>query len=179
MLTVDNAILVVIDIQDKLFRVMPDGEMLLQKVLKLVRGAQVLDVPIILTEQYPAGLGPTLPEIARLLPDIKPVDKFCFSCCDEERFCRELESRHRQQGLVAGIEAHICVYQTAMDLLGLGYQVQVVVDCISSREPEDKEVCLTRMSQDGISLTTVEMALFELLRVAKGEKFKQISSIVK
>ncbi len=83
MLAIDNAVLVVIDIQDKLFRVMHEKEKLLQNVLKLVKGVQVLDIPVVLTEQYPAGLGPTLPEISQLLPDIRPIEKYCFSCCDE------------------------------------------------------------------------------------------------
>jgi len=179
MLTTDNTVLVVIDIQDRLVRAMPDKERLLQSLQKLIKGAQVLEVPVILTEQYPAGLGPTLPEIAGLLPDVKPIEKVCFDCCDEERFRQELESWHRQQVLIAGIEAHICVYQTAMALLGRGYEVQVVVDGISSREAENKEVSLTKMNSAGVGLTTTEMALFELLKVAKGDKFKQISNIVK
>jgi nicotinamidase-related amidase len=175
----DNTVLVVIDIQDKLFRVMHNKERLFQNVLKLIRGVKVLNLPVILTEQYPAGLGLTLPEITQLLPDIKPVEKFCFSCCDEERFRQELESSKRKQVLIAGIEAHICVYQTAMDLLRQGYEVQVVADCVASRELENKEVCLTRLNSAGVGLTTMEMALFELLRLGKGEKFKQISNIVK
>jgi len=179
MFTTDNTVLVVIDIQDRLFRVMTDKERLLQNVLKLIRGVQVLEIPVILTEQYPAGLGPTLPEITRLLPDIKPVEKVCFNCCDEERFRQELESLKRQQVLIAGIEAHICVYQTAMALLNRGYEVQVVVDGIDSREVENREVCLTRLNSAGVSPTTTEMALFELLKVGRGDKFKQISNIVK
>jgi len=179
LLTTDNTVLVVIDIQDRMVRVMHHKEILLQNLAKLIRGVQVLDIPVILTEQYPAGLGPTLPEIAELLPDIQPIEKICFNCCDEERFRQKLESLNRQQVLIAGIEAHICVYQTAMALLKSGYEVQVVADCISSRDVANKEVCLTKMSQAGISPTTTEMALFELLKVAKGDKFKQISNIVK
>jgi nicotinamidase-related amidase len=179
MLNPDNTVLIVIDIQDRLFPAMYDRERLLKNLQKLIKGIRVFDIPVILTEQYPAGLGPTLPEITGLLPDVKPIDKFCFSCCDEERFQEELESLKREQVLIAGIEAHVCVYQTAMDLLGKGYQVQVVVDGISSRDAENKEVCLTKMTNAGISPTTTEMALFELLKIAKGDKFKQISNIVK
>ena len=179
MLTTDKTVLVVIDIQARLFRVMTDKEILLQNVLKLVRGIQVFDIPIVLTEQYPVGLGPTLTEITQLLPDIKPIEKVSFSCCDEECFQQELESLKRQQVLLAGIEAHICVYQTAMALLSQGYEVQVVVDCITSRDLENKEVCLTRLNSAGVSLTTTEMALFELLKVGKGDQFMQISRIIK
>jgi nicotinamidase-related amidase len=139
----------------------------------------VLEIPILLTEQYPKGLGPTLPEIKELLPDVKPIEKVSFNCCDEEVFCQALEALKRKQVLIAGIEAHICVYQTAMALFRAGYEVQVVGDSVASREPENKLVCLLKMGAAGVSPTTVEMALFELLKVAKGDKFKQISNIVK
>jgi nicotinamidase-related amidase len=175
----DNTVLVVIDFQERLFPVMHDKEKLLRNVVKLIKGAKVLEIPILLTEQYPKGLGPTIPEIKELLPDIKPIEKVCFNCCDEEAFCGALESLKRQQVLIAGIEAHICVYQTAMALSRSGYEVQVVGDCVSSREPENKLVSLFKMGAAGISPTTTEMALFELLKVAKGDKFKQISGIVK
>jgi nicotinamidase-related amidase len=103
----------------------------------------------------------------------------CFNCCDSEGFCRALESLGRRQVLLNGIEAHICVYQTGMALARAGYEVQVVSDCISSRNVESKAVALSRMGASGVSLTTAEMALFELLKVGQGEKFKQISAIVK
>ncbi len=178
-LTTDNAVLVVIDFQERLFPVMHDKEKLLGNVVKLIKGIKVMEIPIILTEQYPKGLGPTIPEIKELLPDIKPIEKVCFSCCDNEAFGKALESLKRKQVLITGIEAHICVYQTAMALAQVGYEVQVVSDCVSSREPENKTVALFRMGAAGISPTTTEMALFELLRVAQGDKFKQISNIVK
>lgn len=179
LLTTDNTALLFIDIQERLFPVMHDKEKLLRNVLKLVKGAGVLEIPIILTEQYPRGLGPTLPEIKELLPDVKPVEKVSFNCCDEEVFCKTLDSLKRKQVLVAGIEAHICVYLTAMALFRAGYEVQVVGDCVASREPENKLVSLLKMGAAGVSPTTMEMALFELLKVAKGDKFKQISNIVK
>jgi len=178
-LTVENTVLVLIDFQARLFPVMHEKEKLLRNVLKIARGAVVLEVPVIITEQYPKGLGPTLTEIKAVLPGIKPVEKVCFSCCDEESFCRSLEAPGRRQVLLAGIEAHICVYQTAMALARAGYQVQVVGDAVSSREPENKMVSLFTMGAAGIGVTTVEMALFELLRVARGDKFKRISEIVK
>jgi nicotinamidase-related amidase len=178
-LTIENTALVLIDFQERLFPVMHEKEKLLRSVLKLIRGAGVLELPVVLTEQYPKGLGPTLPEIKALLPDIRPVEKVCFSCCDDESFCRSLEALERRQMLLAGIEAHICVYQTAMALARAGYQVQVVSDAVSSRDPENKSVSLLTLGAAGIGITTVEMALFELLRVARGDKFKRISEIVK
>jgi len=174
-----NTVLLLIDFQERLFPVMHDKEKLLRNIVKLVKGARVLEIPIILTEQYPKGLGSTIPEIKELIPDVKPVEKVCFSCCDEASFGEALGALKRRQVLIAGIEAHICVYQTAMSLARAGYEVQVVGDGVSSRDPENKLVALFKMGAAGISPTTTEMALFELLKVAKGDKFKQISSIVK
>jgi nicotinamidase-related amidase len=174
-----DTVLVAIDFQEKLFPVMDGREKLLRNVVKLIKGAIVLAIPVIITEQYPKGLGPTIPEIKELLPGIKPIEKVCFSCCDNEAFNQSLEALKRKQVLVAGIEAHICVYQTAVALARAGYEVQVVSDGVASREPENKTVALFRMGAAGISPTSTEMALFELLRVAQGDKFKQISSIVK
>lgn len=178
-LMTDSTVVVAIDFQERLFPVMHEKERLLKNVLKLIKGAQALRLPVILTEQYPKGLGPTLPEIKALLPDVQPIEKTCFSCCDEENFSRALEASKRRQVLICGIEAHICVYQTAMALLRTGYEVQVVADCISSRDPENRMVSLFRMGSAGISPTTVETALFELLKVGRGDTFKEISNIVK
>ena len=178
-LETEKTALLVIDIQERLFPVMHEKEKLLRNVVKLVKGAQVLEIPILLTEQYPKGLGPTLPEIKGIIPDIKPIEKVSFNCCDEESFCRSLETLERRQVLVAGIEVHICVYQTAMALARAGYQVQVVSDAVSSRDPENKIVSLFTLGASGVGITTLEMAFFELLRVARGDKFKRISEIVK
>jgi hypothetical protein len=158
---------------------MNEKEKLLHNVIKLIQGAKVLEVPIILTEQYPKGLGPTIPEIKALIPDIKPIEKVCFNCTDEEVFSKALKALKRKQVLIAGIEAHICVYQTAVALARAGYEVQVVGDCISSREVENKTVAIFKVGPMGVGVTTTEMALFELLKVAKGDKFKAISNIVK
>jgi nicotinamidase-related amidase len=177
--TTDNTILLLIDFQERLFPVMHEKEKLLNNVLKLTKGALALEIPIIVTEQYPKGLGPTIPEIKGLIPDLKPVEKVCFSCCDEASFMERLGQLGRKQALVAGIEAHICVYQTAAALAKAGYQVEVAGDAIASREAENKAAALTRLSLMGILPTTVEMALFELLKIAKGDKFKLISAIVK
>ena len=178
-LTAENTALVLIDVQEKLFAAMPNKEKLLRNLVKLIRGLQVLAVPVVLTEQYPKGLGPTLAEIKALFPDLKPIEKLGFSCCDEEAFCRALEALRRKQILLAGIEAHVCIYQTALDLARHAYEVQVVTDGVASREPENKKIALFRLGTSGVGLTTTEMALFELLKAARGDKFKQISSIVK
>ncbi len=178
-LNINDTILVLIDFQERLFPAMYEKEKLLNNVLKLIKGALVLGVPMVLTEQYPKGLGPTLPEIKTLLPDAQPIEKLCFSCCDDETFCRTLGGSGRRQALIAGIEAHICVYQTAMAMSRRSFQVQVISDCISSRDPENERVALLNMASSGIGPTTSEMVLFELLKKAGGDKFKQISNIVK
>lgn len=178
-LTTDNTFLVIIDIQERMFRPMYEKEILLQNALKLIRGAQVLELPIIMTEQYPAGLGKTLPEITEIIPNVRPVEKLTFSCCGVEGFVDAASLLGRKQALVIGIEAHVCVYQTAIDLLTLGYGVHVAVDCISSRAQENKKIAVKKMNSAGIHLISAEMALFEILKSASSDKFKQISNIVK
>jgi len=179
MLTLDNTVLVIIDVQEKLSRVIYQKEDLLENMVKLAEGIRLLGVPIILTEQNPAGLGVTVPELAEHLEGIQPLTKFSFSCCGEQAFLTELETLKRKQVILAGIETHVCVYQTAMDLIGSGYEVQVVDDCVSSRTLRNKEIGLSRICGGGGSLTSTEIVLFELLKVAKGDIFKGISKIVK
>ena len=179
MLQLDSTVLVVVDIQDKLLGVMPDREALTDSLLKLVSGARVLGVPVILTEQNPERLGHMIPELAELVPGVQPISKLSFSCCGDERFQQELKALGSRQVLLAGIELHICIYQMAVDLLALGYEVQVVTDCVASRRAEDREIGLMRIRDSGASLTTVETALYELLRVAEGDTFRALSKILK
>jgi nicotinamidase-related amidase len=179
MLKQEETVLVIIDVQGKLAQLMHKKEELFENLQKIIKGARVLGIPIIWLEQNPAGLGPTIPEVASLLSDIKPISKFSFSCCGDERFISALNSLNRKQVLLAGIETHICVYQTAADLVGLGYDVQIVADAVSSRAKENKKIGLERMREIGASLTSTETALFELLRTARADKFKEIARIVK
>jgi nicotinamidase-related amidase len=179
MLNIEKTALVIIDVQEKLSRVMHEKEQLFENLQRIIKGIQILGIPIVVTEQNPNGLGPTAPEIAPLLIDSKPVTKFSFSCCGEEPFLREIEKLNRKQILLTGIETHVCVYQTAVDLIEAGYEVHTVVDCVSSRTPENKNLALDKMKSEGARLTSVEIALFELLRTAKSPKFKELSKIVK
>jgi nicotinamidase-related amidase len=179
MLTVENTVLVIIDVQEKLAPAMHEKEKFFDNLQKLVKGVKILGIPTILTEQNPKGLGPTMPEIARLLPDIQPIAKMDYSCCGNKLFRQELGKLNHKQVLIAGIEMHVCVYQTAVDLLALGYEVQVVADACASRTTENKEIGLKRTTSEGAKLTSTEMALFELLKVAEGAKFKEILQIVK
>ena len=179
MLKRENTILLLIDIQGKLAHLMHAKESLFDSLQKLIKGIQVLDIPILWVEQNPTGLGPTIPEIAALLPDNEPISKMSFSSCREERFLQALKEQNRSQVLVAGIETHICVYQTTADLIDMGYEVQIVTDAVSSRVAENKQVGLQKMSTAGALMTSVETALFELLGVAGGDVFKEIVRIVK
>jgi nicotinamidase-related amidase len=175
----ENVALLIVDIQGNLAHSMHGKELLFKNVQKLIKGIQVLGIPILWTEQNPQGLGLTIPEIADILSNIKPISKMSFSCCQNNRFVQALKALNRKQVLIAGIEAHICVYQTAVDLVDLGYEVQVVTDAVSSRNMENKEIGLQKMRDSGVSLTSVETALFELLKVAEGEQFREILKIVK
>ena len=180
MLNVDNTVLVVIDVQGKLAEIMYEKEPLFANLERIIKGVQVLNIPIIWTEQVPEKLGPTLPQFSELLVNSSdPISKATFSCCGVSPFTDALKSLGRQQILITGIETHVCVYQTTLDLLAAGYKVQVVTDAVSSRTPENRHIGLTQMKDAGAALTSTEMALFELLRVAEGAEFKQIAKIVK
>ena len=177
-LTTDNTVVVAIDFQERLFPVMHDKEKLLKNVLKLIKGTQALKIPVILTEQYPKGLGPTLLEIKELLPDVQPIEKTCFSCCDEGNFTSALEATKKKQVLICGIEAHICVSQTALHGVS-DYAVHVVSDAVSSRSPHNQKIALDRMMQAGVTISSTEMAIYELLGRAGTDTFREILKVVK
>ncbi|HEX7475539.1 MAG TPA: hydrolase [Dehalococcoidales bacterium] len=179
MLNAENTVLVIIDIQTKLWNVMFEKEALLDGALKLVKGVQILGIPIVLTEQNPRGLGPTATELTQIMTTVQPIPKMCFSCTQDSGFRQALERAKRNQVLICGIEAHICVYQTALDLIESGYEVQVVADAVSSRSPRNRDIALTRLQGEGVKLTTTEMVLFELLKTAESLNFKEIQRIIK
>jgi len=179
MLTIENSILVVIDIQNSLARVMHEKETLVKNLQKIIKGTTILDIPMIVTEQDPEKLGPTIPEISSLMDTISPIPKSSFSCCGEALFVRKLESIKRTQILVVGIESHVCVYQTTADLIRMGYDVHIVTDCISSRTTDNRTLGIERMRDEGAKLTGTEMALFELLKIAGGDRFREISRLIK
>lgn len=177
---VHNSVIgVVIDFQERIFPAIHENGKLLKNVPILLEGLKAMDIPLIVTEQYVKGLGPTVPEIALPLEGIERIEKSSFSCCDEPRFMMALASSGRDHVIIAGIESHVCVLQTVIDLRKNGYHPVVVEDCISSRKPNDKLIALERMRQCGAILTTYESILFELLRYSGGETFKAISRLVK
>ena len=178
MLTKDETVLVLIDIQGKLAQIVDKSESVIDHILRVVKGAKVLELPILWLEQYPKGLGPTVQAIADEVGG-EPIEKITFSAYDTEAFVQKLKATGRKKVLLAGIETHICVYQTAAHLLANGYEVEVLADCVSSRTNENHEVGMKKMMQLGAHITSVEMALFEMQAVAKGDAFKEISKIVK
>ena len=179
MLRAEETALIIIDVQGKLAQLMHDKEALFQNLQRIIKGARALGVRILWAEQIPEKLGPTIPEVADLLSELQPIPKFSFSCCGDEAIMAKLKESGCKQFLLAGIETHICVYQTAMDLLAAGHEVHVVADAVSSRLPENKQIALERIKAAGGLVTCTEMALFELLKVAKGDAFKAILNIVK
>jgi nicotinamidase-related amidase len=169
----------VIDIQERLYPHMERKEDLLKNSLVLITGLQFLNIPIIFTEQYPKGLGETLEQIKQALNDSKVIEKIAFSCCDEPAFSEILEQSLRHTVIICGIEAHVCVLQTVLDLVSMDFLPVVVSDCVSSRNRNDKEVALERMRSEGAMITTTESILFELTRKAGTIEFKSISRLIK
>ncbi|NLD38842.1 MAG: hydrolase [Desulfatiglans sp.] len=179
MLELNNTILAVIDIQGNLAHAMHDKESLFKAAGQLINGSKCLDIPIILTEQNPKGLGPTIPEIRGLMPDVTSIPKISFSCCKERAFLDEVKKINKRQILISGIESHICIYQTTVELIDMGYEVHIVTDAVASRDPKNKELALKKMEHMGATMTCVEMALFELMKTAEHSRFRDIVKIIK
>lgn len=175
----DQSILLIIDVQGKLARLIHDKEAVHTNIQRLIKAAQYLDVPIVYTEQLPNKIGETIEEIKTLLPDLIPFIKSSFSCCGEKAFTEYLATQKRKQIIVCGIETHVCVCQTVADLLAQKYDVQVVVDAVSSRKLLNKEIAIKRMEDMGALLTTMEMLGTELLQTAAHPKFKEVLNLIK
>jgi nicotinamidase-related amidase len=173
---IDTA-LAVIDVQQKLISLIPRHERIIWNIRRLIDGAKLLGLPTLATEQYPRGLGGTVPELAERLSRI--ADKVAFSSCGCAGFCDQLVAADTPKVLLAGIEAHVCVQQTALDLLASGYRVYLAADAIGSRFEEDCRIALRRMELAGVTLTTTEAALFEWCRESSAPEFKQISALVR
>lgn len=178
-LCTQNSALLVIDIQGRLAHMVHEKEKLFKNIQIMIQGCKVLGVPVIFTEQIPEKLGETVPEIKSLLTGIEPVKKTSFSCCGCSELVNKLKELGCNQLLLTGIESHICIYQSAIDLLDLGYEVHVVSDAVSSRTLENKQLALQKIRDHGGEITGTETALYELLKVAEGDKFKQILKLIK
>ena len=145
----------------------------------LIEGLKALEIPVLVTQQYTKGLGKTVSGIAEVLPGRQRIEKIAFSCCDEPEFMNKLNSLDKEFIIVAGIETHVCVLQTTLDLLEKGFIPVVVRDCVSSRKKKDYRAAIERMRKEGVVITTYESILFELLRFAGTDEFRQISRLVK
>lgn len=178
-LLTSSTALLIIDLQEKILPVILNSESVLANVVKLIKGFKVLGLPIFFTEQYPKGLGPTTELIARELEGIKPIQKMSFSCFGAENLFDEIFGKNVSQVVVAGVESHVCVQQTVLDLLANNLQVNIAADAVSSRKEIDYKIALERMRSNGAEITTSESVLFELLNVCGTEQFKAISKIVK
>lgn len=179
MLKKEDTIFVLVDVQGKLARIVHESEKMIENVNRLIQGLRMMGIPIVWLEQYPEGLGPTHEEVAKHLEGLEPISKITFDACKNPDFVQAVEKTGRRQVLLAGIETHICVYQTALGLRSLGYEVQAVADAVSSRTIFNKEIGLDRMKSEGIMLTSVEMVLYELMQAGKGAEFKEILKLLK
>jgi nicotinamidase-related amidase len=176
---IENSLSLVIDIQEKLLPHIHEHQQFILKTEKLIEGLKILGVPVIVTEQYRKGLGNTVSEISKHFSDFKPLEKISFSCCDDVNILKVISDSSKKTIILCGIESHICVLQTTIDLAARGFIPVVVSDCISSRKSEDKTITLDRMRQEGAILTTYEAVLFELCRYAATDQFKEISKLIK
>lgn len=178
-ITKENTIGLVIDVQERLFPAMWEKEMLLKNALILIQGLSELKLPLLITQQYSKGLGETIPEIKSVISDFSFIEKRNFSCCDDSVVLEKLKELKAKNVIVCGIESHVCVLQTAVDLKDAGFNPIVVMNCVSSRTKENIELAKERFRNEGILMTSYESILFELTRSSTAPEFKAISKLVK
>jgi nicotinamidase-related amidase len=180
MLDSKKSALVVVDIQEAFRSAVPDFALIASRASIAVRGFQTLGVPVLITEQYPEGLGRTAEELLLVLEEGTEVfEKTAFSSCGAAPFIEKLKKDKVEQVVLCGLETHVCVNQTAHDLLDLGLQVHVMTDCVASRFSHDREAGISKMLAGGVIASSVEMALFELMRDSTHEKFKEIQALIR
>ncbi len=175
----ENSVVLVIDYQERLVPVIYENASIIEKTVTLLKGARALGLPFIMPRQYPKGLGDIIPEVKEAVGDFTPFDKLSFSACGETEIMDHVRSLNKKNIIVCGIEAHVCVLQSVIDLKEAGFTPILVCDCIGSRFPYDKEIALLRAQQEGALLTTAESILFELTERAGSDTFKTISKLVK
>lgn len=179
MLDQDNTVLMIIDVQGRLAQLMANQITLFKNLSRMVEGAKILELPIIWAEQLPDKLGPTIPEISDQLPHIKPIPKSTFSCTGNSDIMQALDDTGKKNVLVVGIEAHICVYQTAIGLKQKGYHVEVIADAVGSRTLENQAIGINKMRNQGIDISCVETVFFELMQTAEHPAFRSIQKLFK
>lgn len=170
--------LIVIDFQEKLLPIVQDGEAIVANTNRLIKGAEILNIPIIITEQYPKGLGKTSAEI-NIPTSVLPIEKMCFSCMQSENVLQQLKTMEIKSVILCGVETHICVLKTALEALEIGLEVHVVADAVSSRTNANKQFALERLRQSGAFIVSTEMILFQLIDAAGTDTFKSISKLIK
>ena len=176
----DNAVCVVVDIQAKLLPAMNDPELVLNRAQMLVKGMNELGVPVVVTEQYPQGLGNTVPELSELFAEnTQVIAKTSFSCFGEDAFAKAMDIEKRPVMIICGIESHVCVAQTALDALNAGYKVFIAADAVNSRKSSDLDTALSQLRHAGCTVASAEAILFMLLKSAKHPAFKAISKLVR
>lgn len=179
MLNALEAVLVMVDFQGRLAEIVDRSELVIPNALRLVKGCQALDVPILPTAQVPEKLGPIISELQEPLKEMTVISKSNFSALREPEFLLALEKTKRKQVLLTGIEAHVCVLQTGLDLLDSGFQVHVLSDAVFSRTAENHDIALKRLYDSGATLSSVEIALFEMIRTSRHPEFKTVSRLIK
>jgi nicotinamidase-related amidase len=179
MLKRDDSLLVIVDIQERLAVAMTEKERVFTNSLHLIESAKLLGVPLLITEQYPKGLGPTVPEVRNAVQTYAPIEKITFSCCGEKFFMEAVQETEKKQIILVGMETHVCVLQTCIDLLQNGYFVHVVSDAICSRTKQNYKTAIECMRDAGAVITCTETVLFQLLVKAGTEEFKAISKRIK
>ncbi|PID48035.1 MAG: hydrolase [Proteobacteria bacterium] len=178
-ITPQNSLAVVVDIQEKLLPHIHQKDEILKNTNILVEGLKIFDIPFILNEQYPQGLGNTIEELRSKLENVQSLEKTCFSCCANEQTREKIIKSKKTTAIVFGIETHICVLQTCLDLIANNISPVLVVDCCGSRKKQDKDLAVQRMVQAGVIPTSYEALLFELCKSSKHPNFKEISKLVK
>lgn len=178
-ITRNKAGLVVVDIQERLLPAIHEKERVLANAIRLIKGAAIMGLPVIVTEQYRKGIGATASEVAAAVPGFAPLEKMAFSSCGAEGFVAALEAKGVRDVILCGIEAHVCVTQTCLDLLAGTFRAFVVADAISSRTPENHRAGVERMCNAGAVIVSTEMILFELLERAGTDEFKRFLPLVK
>jgi nicotinamidase-related amidase len=179
LMSADRSCLLVVDIQARLLPSMSAPHTVVDNTGVLIRAARRLDIPVLASEQYPRGLGPTVPEVASLLPADCTVEKLSFSCLGDDGFVRRFRDVGRPQAVVAGLEAHVCVLQTVEDLLDVGAETFVVADATASRTDANHAAAMRRLRDAGAHLVTTEMVVFEWLAKAGTPAFKELSALIK
>jgi nicotinamidase-related amidase len=179
MLNTEEAVLVMVDFQGRLVEIVHRKALVVPNAIRLVKGCQALGVPVLPTLQVPEKLGPMPPELAEALGDTEPIPKVVFSALREPDFLLALRQSGRTQAILTGIEAHVCVMQTGLDLLDAGYMVHALSDGMFSRTAENHDLALKRLHDAGATISSVEMALFELIRTSVHPQFRTISGLIK